>query len=251
MSEYTRNRILQLLPFADAERLSHLFEPVKLQFKEAIYSSGKPIDYIYFPLTGMVSVVVDMEGGQTVEAGTIGREGIVGLPAFLGSKKSLCRVITQIAGEAMRAPVDAFKEELRRGEALSRVLRRYTAAFIGMLAQTAACNRLHSLEERMCRWLLTTRDHVGTDGFPLTQDFLGQMLGVRRPSVSLAGAALQNAGLIKYSRGQIAIVDRAGLEAAACECYGVIRRHFEDAFNPGGSQDVNNANNADKVEATA
>jgi CRP-like cAMP-binding protein len=247
MSDYTRNRMLQLLPFADAERLSRLFEPVKLQFRESIYSSGKPIDYVYFPLTGMVSVVVDMEGGQTVEAGTIGREGMVGLPAFLGTPKSLCRVLTQIAGEALRAPVDAFREELRRGEALSRLMRRYTAAFMGMLAQTAACNRLHSLEERMCRWLLTTRDHVGTDGFPLTQDFLGQMLGVRRPSVSLAGAALQNAGLIKYSRGQIAIVNRAGLEAAACECYGVVRGHFDEAFNPDNNEDWKHAD----VEATA
>jgi CRP-like cAMP-binding protein len=221
-----------MLPFADAERLVRLFEPVKLEFKETIYSSGKPIDYIHFPLTGMVSVVIDMEGGQTVETGTIGREGIVGLPASLGSTKSLGRVITQIAGDALRVPVEAFQEELRRGEALNKVLRRYTAAFIGMLSQTAACNRLHSLEERMCRWLLTTRDHLDADAFPLTQDFLGQMLGVRRPSVSLAGASLQNAGLIKYSRGQIAIVNRAGLEAAACECYGVIHRHFEEAFNP-------------------
>ena len=234
MSNYTRNRILQMLPFADAERLVRLFEPVKLQFRESIYSSGKPIDYIYFPLTGMVSVVIDMEGGQTVETGTIGREGIVGLPAFLGSAKSLGRVLTQIGGEALRAPVDAFKEELRRGEALSRLLRHYSAAFIGMLSQTAACNRLHSLEERMCRWLLTTRDHLDADAFPLTQDFLGQMLGVRRPSVSLAGAALQNSGLIKYSRGQIAIVNRAGLEASACECYGVIRRHFEEVFSQNG-----------------
>jgi CRP-like cAMP-binding protein len=232
MSDKTRNRILQLLPFADGERLAHHLEPVKLQFKESIYSTGKPIEYVYFPLTGMVSVVIDMEGGQTVEAGTIGREGLVGLPAFLGSSKSLCRVLTQIAGDALRAPVDVFQEELRRSDALARWLRRYTAAFIGMLAQTAACNRLHSLEERMCRWLLTTRDHLDADAFPLTQDFLGQMLGVRRPSVSLAGAALQNSGLIKYSRGQIAIVNRAGLESAACECYGVIRRLFDEALNP-------------------
>jgi CRP-like cAMP-binding protein len=232
MGDYTRNRILQLLPFAEAERLARVFEPIKLQFKEAIYSAGKPIDYVYFPLTGMVSVVVDMEGGQTVEAGTIGREGMVGLPAFLGSPKALCRVLTQIAGDALRVPAEALRDELRRGDTLSRVLRRYTAGFIGMLAQTAACNRLHSLEQRMCRWLLTTRDHVGSDGFPLTQDFLGQMLGVRRPSVSLAGASLQNAGLIKYSRGHISIVNRAGLEAASCECYAVVRRHFDEALNP-------------------
>lgn len=230
--DYGRNRILQLLPPADAERLARILEPVRISAKEPIYTTGKSIDYVYFPLSGIVSLVMDMAGGQSVEAGTIGREGLVGLPAFLGSSKSLWRTLSQIAGDALRAPIELFREEARRGEALNRLLHRYTIALIAMLAQTGACNRLHSLEERMCRWLLMTRDRVDADEFPLTQEFLGQMLGVRRPSVSLAGAALQTAGLIKYTRGKIAIVNRAGLEAASCECYGVVRRHYEEALSP-------------------
>lgn len=230
-SDYARNRILQLLPLADAERLARILEPVRIGAKEPIYTTGKPIDFVYFPLTGIVSLVMDMAGGQSVEAGTIGREGIVGLPAFLGAPRSLWRTLSQIAGDALRAPIELFKEEARRGEALNRLLHRYTIALMAMLAQTAACNRLHSLEQRMCRWLLTTRDRVDDDEFPLTQEFLGQMLGVRRPSVSLAGAALQTAGLIKYTRGQVKIVDRSGLEAASCECYGIVRRHYDEALS--------------------
>jgi CRP-like cAMP-binding protein len=231
-SDYGRNRLLRLLPVAEAERLARILEPVKLHFKEAIYASGKPIEYVYFPLTGVVSLVMDMEGGQSVEAGTIGREGMTGLLALLGSPNSLWRALSQIPGDALRAPIEAFREEARRAEALGQLLRRYTVALIAMLAQTAACNRLHSLEERMCRWLLMTRDRVDADEFPLTQDFLGQMLGVRRPSVSLASAALQNAGLIKYSRGQMFIANRTGLESASCECYRIVRRHYEEALSP-------------------
>ncbi len=230
-SDFERNRILRLLPIDEAEQLGRILEPVALRFRQPIYTSGKPIDYVYFPLTGMASLVMDMEGGQTVEAATIGREGMVGLSAFWGSSKSLWRVLSQIAGEALRAPVDQFTDQVRHEGTLNRLLRQYTVAFVAALAQTAACNRLHSLEERMCRWLLTTSDRLDADEFPLTQDFLGQMLGVRRPSVSLAGAALQEAGLIKYSRGKIAIVNRPGLEAASCECYSVVHRHHEEALD--------------------
>jgi CRP-like cAMP-binding protein len=228
-NDYNRNRILQLLPASDAERLGRILEPVRINFKELIYTAGKPMEYVYFPLTSVASLVIDMEGGQSVEAGTIGREGLLGLTAFLGSRRSVWRALSQIAGDALRAPVDAFREEALRIDSLNQLLRRYTIALMAMLAQTAACNRLHSLEERMCRWLLMTRDRVDSDQFPLTQEFLGQMLGVRRPSVSLTGAALQSKGLIRYTRGQIAISDRAGLEAAACECYRVVKRHYEEA----------------------
>jgi CRP-like cAMP-binding protein len=230
-SDFGRNRILRLLPADEAEELSRILEPVTLRFREAIYTTGKPIDYVYFPLSGMASLVVDTEGGQTVEAATIGREGMVGLSTFWGSSKALWRVLSQIAGDAVRAPVDLFNEHIRPDGTLNRLLRQYTVAFIAALAQTAACNRLHSLEERMCRWLLTTSDRLDADEFPLTQDFLGQMLGVRRPSVSLAGAALQEAGLIKYTRGRIAIVNRTGLEAASCECYNIVHRHHEEALD--------------------
>lgn len=240
-SDFGRNRILRLLPLDEAEQLGRILEPVTLRFREAIYTTGKPIDYVYFPLTGMASLVMDMEGGQTVEAATIGREGMVGLSAFWGSPKALWRVLSQIAGEALRAPVAAFNDHVRRDGTLNRLLRQYTVAFIATLAQTAACNRLHSLEQRMCRWLLTTSDRLDSDEFPLTQDFLGQMLGVRRPSVSLAGAALQEAGLIKYSRGRIAIVNRPGLEAASCECYAIVRRHHEEALDQNVDRDSSNA----------
>ena len=230
-SDFGRNRILQLLPGDEVEQLGRILEPVTLRFRESIYTNGKPMDYVYFPLTGMASLVMDMEGGQTVEAATIGREGMVGLMSFWGSPKALWRVMIQIAGDALRAPVDVFNEHIHPDSTLHRLLRQYTVAFVATLAQTAACNRLHSLEARMCRWLLTTSDRLDADEFPLTQDFLGQMLGVRRPSVSLAGAALQEAGLIKYTRGKIAIVNRSGLEAASCECYAIVHRHHEEALD--------------------
>jgi CRP-like cAMP-binding protein len=231
-SDFGRNRILRLLPLDEAEQLGRILEPVTLRFREPIYTNGKPVEHIYFPLSGMISVVMDMEGGQTVEAATIGREGMAGLSAFWGSPKSAWRVLSQIAGDALRAPADIFNQPIgQEGTTFNRLLRQYTVAFVAALAQSAACNRLHSLEQRMCRWLLTTSDRVGADEFPLTQDFLGQMLGVRRPSVSLAGAALQDAGLIKYTRGRIALVNRTGLEAASCECYGIVLRHHEDALD--------------------
>ena len=230
-SDFGRNRILRLLPGDEVEQLGRILEPVTLRFREPIYTSGKPMDYVYFPLTGMASCVMDMEGGQTVEAMTIGREGMVGLASFWGAPKALWRVMIQIAGNALRAPVDIFNDQIHPDSTLHRLLRQYTVAFVATLAQTAACNRLHSLEARMCRWLLTTSDRLDADEFPLTQDFLGQMLGVRRPSVSLAGAALQEAGLIKYTRGKIAIVNRSGLEAASCECYAIVHRHHEEALD--------------------
>ncbi|MGH9383537.1 MAG: Crp/Fnr family transcriptional regulator [Vicinamibacterales bacterium] len=162
---------------------------------------------------------------------------MIGLPAFLGSPKSLWRVLSQIPGDSLRAPIDVFQEEARRGEGLNRMVRRYTIALIAMLAQTAACNRLHSLEERMCRWLLMTRDRVDADDFPLTQEFLGQMLGVRRPSVSLASASLQKAARIKYSRGRITITNRTSLESASYECYAIVRRRYDEALNPNSHHD--------------
>jgi CRP-like cAMP-binding protein len=173
---------------------------------------------------------MDTEEGFTVEAGTVGREGMVGLAAFLGNSLSPWRTLCQISGAALRLPSREFTTRVSDHGKLTLILLRYTNAVVSQLAQTAACNRAHPLEERMCRWLLMTRDRVDSDDFPLTQEFLGQMLGVRRPAVSLAGSALQNAGLIRYSRGRVTVIDRAGLEAAACECYRVVRDQFEEAL---------------------
>jgi CRP-like cAMP-binding protein len=227
---FRRNRILNLLPPAEAEKLAPHFTHVSLQFKEPLATEGKPIEEMYFVLSGVVSLVVPLDGEDPVEAGTVGFEGVVGLPAYLGQPVAPWRALCQLPGEALKVDPQVVIERATQGS-LGPLLLRYTTAVISMMAQGAACNRVHPLEERMSRWLLMTHDRMGTESFPLTQEFLGQMLGVRRPSVSIAGSTLQKAGLIKYSRGRITIVDRAGLETASCECYRVIRDQYEIALN--------------------
>lgn len=228
------NRILALLSSAELERFAEHLERVPLSFKEPLYEQGKPIKHLYFPNSGVISVVTDMTDGEPIETGTIGREGVAGISAFLGARNSTSRVFCQIPGEAMRVRTDVFLAEVSNGGSLASILLRYTSALMASLAQGAACNASHSLEQRMARWLLTTRDRVDSDDFPLTQEFLAQMLGVRRPSVSLAGATLQRAGLIRYSRGRITIVDRPGLEDVSCECYAFVRDQFDKALRPTG-----------------
>jgi CRP-like cAMP-binding protein len=225
-----RNRILKLLSSAELERLNSDLEPVTLSFKEPFYEEGKRITHLYFPNSGVISLVTDMDEGEPIETGTIGREGVLGISAVLGMPHANTRAFCQIPGDAVRISYEAVQAEVSREGSLGPILLRYTNALMVMLGQGAACNRAHPLEQRMCRWLLTTRDRVDSDDFPLTQEFLAQMLGVRRPSVSLAGAALQHAGLIKYSRGRITITNRRGLEDASCECYAIIRDHFENAL---------------------
>jgi CRP-like cAMP-binding protein len=225
-----RNRILSLLSSAELERLQKDLEPVPLSFQEPLQEEGKAIKYFYFPNSGIISLVKDISDGQPVETGTIGREGVLGIAAFLGARKATGRAFCQVPGDALRIRAEALLAETERGGSLKSILLRYTYALMTMLAQGAACNRSHSLEQRMCRWLLMSRDRVDSDEFPLTQEFLAQMLGVRRPSVSLAGATLQRAGLIKYSRGRITITDRHGLEGASCECYAFVQDQFEKAL---------------------
>jgi CRP-like cAMP-binding protein len=226
---YRENLILRQLPRAELERLGSSLEHVSLSFKERLYTEGEPMRHVYFVTSGVVSLVVPVEDEQPIEAGTIGREGLVGLPAFLGMAKAPWRALCQVPGAGLRMTSSALVEETRRSPMLTHLLMRYANAVMSMLAQTAACNRAHSLEERMCRWVLMTHDRVQSDDFPLTQEFLGQMLGVRRPVVSLVGRALQNAGLIRYGRGRVAVLDREGLEEASCECYAIVQREFEEA----------------------
>jgi CRP-like cAMP-binding protein len=206
-------------------------ETIPLNFKEELYGQDEPIGYMYFVETGVVSIVRDLEDGGTIETGTIGREGVIGLPAFLGITTATGRAFCQIPGTATRIPIGRMIEERQRNSRLAELVLRSANAFMSMLAQTAACNRAHPVDERMARWLLMTHDRVEGDDFPLTQEFLAQMLGVRRPSVNTAGLSLQNAGLIRYSRGKITILDRKALEASSCECYFVITREFERALN--------------------
>jgi CRP-like cAMP-binding protein len=167
-----------------------------------------------------------MEDGRIAEVGTIGNEGMAGLPVFLGAETTPTLAFQQVPGEALRMRVDAFREEVRNDGALTRVLHRYTQALLTQVAQAAACNRLHSIGQRCACWLLMTQDRVGTDEFELTHEFLGQMLGVRRATVTEVAGTLQEAGLITYSRGKITVLDCQGLEAASCECYQVIREEF-------------------------
>ena len=232
--ELTANRLLAALPQEDYARLAPHLEVVDLAFKELIYRPDEPIRFVYFPLDSVVSLLATMADGAVVEVASVGREGMVGLPAFLGARSLAGQSFAQIPGRAARLGADALQEAVAGGGPLRDLLQAYTQALFDLVAQSAACNRLHPLDERLARWLLMTHDRLGADRFPLTQEFMGQMLGVRRASVSTAAAILQRAGLIRYARGRITVTDRAGLEAASCECYGVIRREFDRLFGDGG-----------------
>lgn len=226
------NRLLAALPRDDHDRLVHLMDEVTLTLGDGVYRANGQIHHLYFPRSGIVSQVIDMEDGGTVEVGTIGREGVVGLPVFHGVEKNPFRVYCQVPPcVCRRLRANVFDEESRRPGPLRTLLHRYSHARLCQTAQTAACNRLHSLEQRLARWLLTTRDRIGTGDLHLTQQVLAEMLGVRRPSVTLASGILQAGGLIHCSRGRVVIRDHQKLEAAACECYRAVRDEF-DRFLP-------------------
>jgi CRP-like cAMP-binding protein len=202
-------------------------ESVSLEYQQDLYNPNEPIDYVYFLKSGVVSLLTIMQNGDAVEVGTVGNEGMVGLPVFLEADSVPGKAFAQIPGDAWRMRADKFKEYISPGTPLHELLQRYTQALFNQISQSAACNRLHSIEERACRWLLMTHDRVGEDLFPLTQEFLAHMLGVRRPTVSTVAAILQKAGFIRYSRGKVMILDRKGLESASCECYEIIKAEFE------------------------
>lgn len=221
------NRLLEALPAEELERLRPLMEVAPVLYGEVMAETDGPFTHVYFPTVGVISTVLIMEDGPTIEVGTIGNEGMAGLPVVLGDERSPTRVFCQVPGEAVRMEAAAFREQARRGGPLAELILRYAQAYLTLVSQTAACNGLHTIEERLCRWLLMTHDRMGSDTIPLTQEVLSQMLGVRRPSVSLVAGTLQEAGLIRYVRGKLEILDRAGLEAASCACYGIVRREFD------------------------
>jgi CRP-like cAMP-binding protein len=226
------NWLLDSLPRADIERVRPHLEAVPVAIKQVIYEPNGPIQHVYFPTSCIISLVTYMKDGASVEMATVGHEGMVGLPVFLGTGTMPSRAFGQVAGNSLRIATAAFTAEVKRNGPLVRVLNRYTQALFNQVAQTTACNRLHLVEQRCARWLLQTHDRVGSDQFLLTQEFLAQMLGVRRSGVSAAAGLLQKAGLIRYARGRITILDRAALESAACECYGVIKREFDRLIRP-------------------
>lgn len=229
------NRLLAALPDAVLDRLRPRLEETALGLKQVLYEADRPIEHVYFPRTGVVSLVIAMADGLMVEVGTVGNEGMVGTPVFLGAEKSPTKAFAQVPGEALRMRAEDFREEIGSGGPLPDLIRRYTQAMVNQISQSVACNHLHSVQERMCRWLLMTHDRVGADEFSLTQEFLAEMLGVRRPSVTVVAGILQQAGLIRYHRGRVTVLDRAGLEAASCECYRVVRREYDRLLGPANS----------------
>lgn len=220
------NRLLSTLPETEYERLKPHLTTVDLPLGKVLYEAFEEIDTVYFPHSCLISLVSILENGATTEVGLIGRTGMVGLPVVLGSGLGNHRAIIQVAGEVRKISAVVLKQEFYRGEELQKVLLRYVETRLIETAQLAVCNCHHTIEERLARWLLMVQDLLQSNELPLTQQFLSHMLGVRRSSVTVSAGILQQAGLIRYSRGRIAILDRQGLEYTTCECYEVFRQQF-------------------------
>jgi CRP-like cAMP-binding protein len=221
------NRILAALPKAAYKRIMAQMESVLVANGQLAYDVDKPIKFVYFPLTGVFSLVTFMEDGEGVEVATVGNEGMVGLPLFLGVDRTSGKAFTQVPGDSLRMTAAAFKEQIGRRGPLTRALQLYTQALMVQISQGMACNGLHSIRQRCARWLLLTQDRVGAETFHLSQEFLALMLGVRRGGVNKVATELKRAGLIQYSRGVIHILKRKELEDTSCECYRVIKKEFD------------------------
>jgi CRP-like cAMP-binding protein len=232
----TGNRILDALPAREFEQLASALEPVELAVREYVYRRGEPVEFVHFPVDGVISLVAEMDDGRAVEVATVGREGMAGLPVFLQAAYTSAHYsFCQIPGSSLRMPADRLSDLANNGGALQSLLQRYTQALFSQVAQSSACNRVHAIEQRCARWLLLTQDRVGRAQFPLTQEFIAQMLGVQRSSVSGVASTLQKEGLIRYTRGVITILDRRGLERVSCECYRVIADEFSRLIPQAGS----------------
>ena len=232
------NRLLARLPPQDYQRLLPLLRLVPFEFKQVLNEQRSRIAYVHFPSRGVVSAVTLMEDGTVIEVATIGNEGMVGLSAFLGDEEAPNRWIVQVPGEALRMGADDLRAETSRDSPLRRLLVRYHTAFLKQISQAVACNGLHRVQQRCCKWVLMTHDRAQSDEFPLTHEFLSHMLGVRRMSVTDVLKPLQDAGLIRNHRGRITVLDRPGLEAAACECYRSVQETFARLLGgPDGQSD--------------
>lgn len=224
---FRTNRLLAALPAEEYQRLLPSLEMVSLNLSDFLYEKDETIEYVYFPTTSMASILVTLADGTLIEAGITGNEGMVGLPVFFGVDRTPTLAFCQLAGDAVRLRSKVFQAEIERNGSLMALLQRYAQAYFSMLAQNSACNSQHSIQERCSRWLLLSHDRVVGDEFSLTQEFLSHMLGVRRAGVSVAMQTLQQAGIIRYNRGIITVVDRAALERSACECYAIIADEYK------------------------
>ncbi|HLX13667.1 MAG TPA: Crp/Fnr family transcriptional regulator [Bradyrhizobium sp.] len=222
-----RNRILQLLNPADFDRLRSHLEAVQFEYRQSLYDANRDITFVYFPIEGVASLVITLENGSGVEVGTIGNEGVVGLPILLFDRLAPTNAYIQVPGTGLRLRADVLRKELEINSRMRTVMLHYAHALFNQVAQSAACAHLHSVEQRCCRWLLMTHDRVQSDQFLLTQEFLGMMLGVRRTSVTEVANKLKRRKLIEYVRGRVTILDRSGLQELACECYSVSKQEFD------------------------
>jgi len=217
------NHLLSALPAEEYKRLLPSLLPVTFRLGEVLYESSGLLNHVYFPTTSVVSLLYAMEEGTTAEMGLTGNDGVVGVALFLGGDTTPNRAVVQIAGGAIRMEAATLRQEFARGGSFQHLLLNYTQALITQISQTAVCNRLHSVEQRLCRWLLLSHDRVKSDELAMSQEFISNMLGGRRESVTVAARRLQDAGLIRYVRGHITVLDRKGLEATVCECYQVVK----------------------------
>ena len=222
-----QNHLLAALPVADWERWLPALEPVDMPLGEVLYESGVAMAHVYFPTTSIASLLYVLEDGASAEIAVVGNEGIVGISLFMGGETTPSRSVVQSAGQGFRMRAQLLKDEFNRSGPVLHLLLRYTQALITQMAQTAVCNRHHSLDQQLCRWLLLSVDRLQEPELVMTQELIANMLGVRREGVTAAAVSLQRSGLINYKRGHITVVDRAGLERRTCECYGVVKKEYD------------------------
>jgi len=222
-----QNHLLAALPAADRERLFPRLELVPLLLGDVLYESGSRLSHVYLPTTSIVSLLYVMENGASAEIAVVGNEGVVGVSLFMGGETTPSRAVVQSAGHAFRLKGELLKDEFYRAGPMQRLLLRYTQALLTQMAQTAVCNRHHSVDQQLCRWLLLSLDRLPSNELTMTQELIANMLGVRREGVTEAAGNLQSAGLIEYHRGRITVLDRRGLEARSCECYAVVKKEFD------------------------
>ncbi len=225
------NHLLASLPPAERERWLPQLERVELPLGHVVYESGSTMSHVYFPVTAIVSLLYVMENGSSAEIAVVGNEGIVGISLFMGGESTPSRAVVQSAGAAYRLDAATIKEEFNRAPVLHLLLR-YTQALITQMAQTAVCNRHHSVDQQLCRWLLLSLDRLQSNELVMTQELIANMLGVRREGVTEGALKLQKAGIVRYARGRITVLDRPALEARSCECYAVVRKEYERLLPP-------------------
>ena len=226
-TQFRDNKLLAALPDAEWQRWAPQLERVEMPLGQVLYEAGATLSYMYFPITAIVSLLYVMQNGASAEIAVVGNEGLVGVSLFMGGESTSSRAVVQSAGTGCRLKSKIMKAEFDRAGPVLHLLLRYTQALLTQMAQTAVCNRHHSLDQQLCRWLLLSLDRLQGDDLVMTQELIANMLGVRREGVTEAALKLQKEGLIRYSRGHISVLDRKGLEARTCECYLVVRREYE------------------------